>query len=91
MQRLNCTQGQWVRRQLLSGVAISHPDLVEACGGRGGWRLGAHIHRLRREGWPVLSSPMPNPGPDSDLNPPVSYRLPTGWRPGVSPQLELPV
>lgn len=83
MARLNGTQDAWVKRQLLSGVALSHPDLITACNGRGGWRLGAVIHKLRREGWPIEARPMPNPGPDTGLNPPVVYRLQSGWQPGA--------
>lgn len=91
MARLNGTQTAWVRRQLLNGVALSHPDLIKACNGRGGWRLGAVIHQLRREGWPIQSRPMPNPGPDTELNPPVCYSVPVGWRPGGRVQHELPI
>ena len=91
-RRFDCTQVEYVRRQLLAGVVLSHPDLIKACGGRGGWRLGAVIHKLRKEhGWPVESRPMPNPGPDTELNPPVAYSLPPGWRPGGPVQLSLPV
>lgn len=90
-QRLNSTQGEWVKRQLLAGKALAHPDLVKACGGRGGWRLGAHIHRLRRDGWPIESRPMANPGPDTGLNPPVSYQLLAGWKPCDPIQLGLPL
>lgn len=90
-QRLEGTQGAWVRRQLLDGRTLAHPDLMKACGGRGGWRLAAIIHQLRGEGWPVESRPMPNPGPDTDLNPPVAYRLPPGWRPGGPAQQALPL
>ena len=90
-RRLDCTQREWVRRQLLSGVALAHPDLVEICGGRGGWRLAAYVHQVRREGWPIESRPMPNPGPDTELNPPVCYSVPAGWRPGGGVQLGLPL
>ncbi|MDS4040826.1 MAG: hypothetical protein RKP20_06580 [Candidatus Competibacter sp.] len=90
-RQLDGTQGEWVKRQLLAGKAIAHPDLVKVCGGRGGWRLGAHIHRLRRDGWPIESRLMPNPGPDTDLNPPVVYRLQAGWRPGGPVQQALPL
>lgn len=90
-RRLDSTQGEWVRHQLLAGKALAHPDLVNICGGRGGWRMAAHIHRLRREGWPIESRPMPNPGPDTDLNPPVVYRLRAGWKPGGPVQQELPI
>ncbi len=89
-RRLDCTQTEWVRRQLLDGRPLTHPDLVTACGGRGGWRLAALVHKLRGDGWPIESRPMPNPGPDTDLNPPVVYRLPAGWRPGGPVQQALP-
>lgn len=91
LRRLDGTQGAWVRRQLLAGVALSHYDLVKVCGGRGGWRLAAIVYRLRREDWPIESQPMPNPGPDTDLNPPVVYRLPPGWHPNGPAQLGLPL
>lgn len=92
MQRpLECTQSEWVRRQLLDGRRLAHPDLVQACGGRGGWRLAALVHKLRGDGWPIESRPMPNPGPDTDLNPPVTYQLPPGWKPGGPAQLGLPL
>ena len=90
-RRLEGTQRQWVKRQLLDGRRLAHQDLMKACGGRGGWRLAAVIHKLRGEGWPVESRPMPNPGPDTDLNPPVVYRLPPGWKPGGAAQLGLPL
>jgi len=85
------SQLDWVRRQLLSGVELAHPDLIKACGGRGGWRLGAVVYRLRREGWPIQSHPMSNPGPATELNPPVCYSIPVGWRPGGPVQQELPL
>lgn len=91
MRRLNTTQRAWVASQLLAGRALSPPDLIEAFNGRGGWRPGAGGHKLRGDGWPIESRPMPNPGPDTDLNPPVVYRLPPGWRPGVPAQLRLPL
>lgn len=87
---LDCTQSEWVRRQLLDGRHLAHPDLVQACGGRGGWRLAAVIRALRKKGWPIESLPMPNPGPDTGLNPPVVYRLPPGWKPGGPAQQALP-
>ncbi|MBL8252216.1 MAG: hypothetical protein JNJ76_01260 [Candidatus Competibacter sp.] len=91
-RRLDSTQGEWVKRQLLAGKALAHPDLMKACGGRGGWRLGAIVHTLRvKHGWPIESRPMPNPGPDTDLNPPVVYQLQTGWKPGSPVQQELPI
>jgi len=90
-RRLECTQGEWVRRELLAGRSLAHPDLVKACGGCAGWRLAAVVHKLRGDGWPIESRPMPNPGPDTGLNPPVVYRLAPGWRPGDSPQLRLPL
>ena len=86
MRRLEGTQGEWVRRRLLAGKTLAHLDLVEACGGRGGWRLAAYVCQLRRDGWPIESRPMPAPGPNTDLNPPVAYRLPPGWRPGGAVQ-----
>jgi hypothetical protein len=84
------TQLSWVKARLLSGVPLAHPDLIAECGGRGGWRLGAIVHTLRvRHGWPIESRPMPNPGPDTDLNPPVVYRLPPGWKPGGGGPVQL--
>lgn len=37
------------------------------------------------------SRPMPNPGPDTELNPPVCYSVPAGWRPVGPIQQELPL
>ncbi|MDS4019563.1 MAG: hypothetical protein RKR03_03495 [Candidatus Competibacter sp.] len=85
------TQLGWVKARLLSGAALAHPDLVSACGGRGGWRLAALVHRLRGDGWPIESRLMPNPGPDTALNPPVVYQLQAGWRPGAPIQRALPL
>lgn len=34
MQRLKRTQRQWVEKALLSGKAITHADLIKACGGK---------------------------------------------------------
>lgn len=90
-RRLKGTQAAWVRMRLLAGDVISHLDLVMVCGGRGGWRLAAIVHRLRGDGWPIESRLMPNPGPNTDLNPPVVYRLQTGWRPGGPVQLAFPL
>ena len=42
-QRIKGTQRQWVKEALLSGKAITHLDLIKACGGQGGWRTGAYI------------------------------------------------
>lgn len=85
-RRLNGTQRSWVKRELLAGKTLTHPDLISACGGRGGWRLGAVIHKLRGEGWPVKSAPIAG---GCEANPPVRYSVPAGWQPGGPVQLEL--
>ncbi|MFZ1494736.1 MAG: hypothetical protein WAU60_15175 [Candidatus Competibacter denitrificans] len=86
--RLNGTQGEWVKRRLLAGERLIHTDLIDACNGRGGWRLGAHIHRLRVEGWPIRATALPTQN-ENGFGAPVAYSLPPGWRPGSSEQLEL--
>lgn len=86
-RRLNTTQLHWVQAQLLAGVPLTHEALIKACGGGAGWRLAALIHRLRNEeNWPIKSVPI---GGGCTANPAVAYRLPKGWRPDSSTQLEL--
>lgn len=87
---LNGTQSEWVKRQLLAGDRLIHCDLIAACNGRGGWRLGAHIHRLRKEGWPVISTELPTTNANQ-FGAPVVYSLPEDWKPGSGgpAQLEL--
>lgn len=88
-RRLDGTQGEWVKRQLLAGKPITHADLIQVCGGRGGHRLAAHIWNLRhQDNWPVASTVLPGAG---GPNPMVCYTVPTGWRPGAFVQLELSV
>lgn len=86
-RRLDCTQGEWVRRRLLDGRTLVHGDLIRACGGFRGHRLAAYIHKLRRQqGWPVDSTALSGAtGP----NPPVRYSIPLGWKPGDPVQLGL--
>lgn len=85
-RRLECTQGEWVRRQLLAGRSLAYPDLIVACGGRGGWRLGAVIRKLRQDGWPVRSIPIAG---GCQANPPVRYSIPAGWNPGGGGPVQL--
>lgn len=87
-RRPNGTQGEWVKRRLLAGQRLIHSDLIDACNGCGGWRLGAHIHRLRTEGWPIRSTVLPTEN-ENGFGAPVAYSLPPGWRPDNSMQLEL--
>jgi len=86
MARLN--QGAWIRRKLLAGAHLSHTDLIQECKGRGGWRTGAHIHRLRKEGWPIISTALPTSN-ENGFGAPVVYYLKPGWKPDSSTQLEL--
>lgn len=84
------SQKNWVVSQLLSGHAINHADLISECRGFGGWRLGAHIHRLRRDGWEIESIPILDSDQIPTLQPPVEYRLKPGWQPdNLKPQLSL--
>lgn len=86
-RRLKGTQADWVKARLLDGEALDHSDLIRACNGCGGWRLGAVVHKLRKGGWPVESRPLAGTG--CEANPAVCYVLPPGWRPGGPVQLGL--
>lgn len=88
MRRFNGTQQAWVKAQLISGRSLTHPDLIEICGGCGGWRLGAIIHKLRADGWPIHSTAIAG---GCEANPPVKYSIPAGWRPNGPAQLGLPL
>ena len=86
---LNCTQGEWVKRQLLDGRRLAHRDLIRICGGRGGHRLAAHIWNLRhREGWEVNSTVLPGAAGPNHM---VNYSVPPGWHPNGPSQLALPL
>lgn len=91
-RRLNGTQGEWVKSRLLAGERLTHSTLIDACNGRGGWRLGAHIHRLRVEGWPIRATALPTEN-ENGFGAPVAYSLPLGWKPDspVPTQLEMPL
>ncbi len=81
-------QRDWVETKLQLGIAINHADLIRECRGRGGWRLGAHIHQLRQSGWPIFSTPLG--GNDDAPSMAVEYRLQPGWQPdNRKPQLPL--
>ena len=83
------SQKQWVTSQLLGGNSINHLSLINECRGFGGWRLGSHIHRLRRAGWEIESIPMNNTA-EPTIQQPVEYRLKPGWQPdNRKPQLSL--
>lgn len=86
MRRLNSSQGEWVKAELLSGAKLMHTDLIRVCAGRGGWRLGAIVHKLRGEGWPIHSRAIAG---GCHANPPVQYSIPAGWKPGGPAQLAL--
>ena len=83
------SQKQWVTAQLLSGNAINHADLINACRGFGGWRLGSHIYQLRKDGWQIESIPLTDTE-EPTIQKPVEYRLKPGWQPDTrNPQLQL--
>ncbi len=83
------SQRRWVTNQLLAGKPINHADLINQCRGFGGWRLGSHIHKLRRDGWPIESIPMGDIE-EPTIQQPVEYRLKPGWQPDTrKPQLPL--
>ena len=87
MPSFNGSQKNWVVNQLLSGNAINHADLINECRGFGGWRLGGHIHRLRRDGWQIESVPLVD-ATEPTIQQPVEYRLKPGWQPdNRKPQL----
>lgn len=48
-RRIDRTQGAWIKHQLLAGQRLTHTNLINDCGGNGGWRLGAVIYRLARD------------------------------------------
>ena len=57
IRRLSGTQLATVKAELLAGKALNHSDLIAACYGNGGWRLGAIIHTLARDKqdpWPII-------------------------------------
>lgn len=86
-RRLEGTQRQWVEKTLLSGKKVTHTDLIKACGGNGGWRLGAYIHALakdEREPWPILRAYSGNRRM-------ATYQLEKGFKPGGPAQLGLPL
>ena len=86
-RRLEGTRRQWVEKMLLSGKAVSNTDLIAACGGQGGWRLGAYIHALakdKEEPWPILRAYSGNQRM-------ATYQLEKGFRPGGPLQLGLPL
>lgn len=89
MPSFNGSQKNWVISQLMTGHAINHGDLISACRGFGGWRLGSHIHRLRRDGWPIESIPLSD-NDEPTIQQPVKYQLKPGWQPdNRKPQLQL--
>lgn len=86
-RRLEGTQRQWVEKTLLSGKAITHMDLIKACGGQGGWRTGAYIHKLasnEREPWPINRE-------YSGKRRIATYQLAKGFTPGGPQQMGLPL
>ena len=86
-QRIKGTQRQWVKEALLSGKAITHLDLIKACGGQGGWRTGAYIHLLSKneqEPWPINRE-------YSGKRRMATYQLAKGFTPGGAQQMGLPL
>jgi hypothetical protein len=53
-RRIEGSQLEWVKELLLSGKKLNHVNLIQYCGGKAGWRLGAIIHLLCKMGWPIL-------------------------------------
>ena len=83
-RRLKGTQRQWVEKALLSGKSLKHTDLIKACGGTGGWRLGAVIHELATDNWPIQRRYEAGRRV-------ATYWLPAGFKPGEPFQLVLPL
>lgn len=84
-RRVQGTQLEWVKDLLLSGKRLNHVNLIQDCGGKAGWRLGAIIYVLCKElGWPIQRH-------YQGARRLATYWLPAGWRPGKATQLSLPV
>lgn len=58
-------------RLMSGGAKVAHPDFEAVTGS---WRLAAHVHILRRLGWPVLKEEKPM-APCDDTNHERSYAL----------------
>lgn len=48
-RRIEGTQREWVKSLLLSGKRLNHLTLINDCGVKAGWRLGAVIHELAND------------------------------------------
>ncbi len=86
IKRLSGTQLATVKAELLAGKALNHADLIAACGGNGGWRLGALIHSLssdKQEPWPIIRR-------YDGTRRVATYWLAPGFKPGKRQQ-ELPL
>lgn len=86
IRRLSGTQLATVKAELLAGKALNHADLISACNGNGGWRLGAIIHTLssdRNDPWPIVRRYSGNQRM-------ATYTLAPGFKPG-NRQLGLPL
>ena len=78
IRQLSGTQLATVKAELLAGKALNHADLIAACNGNGGWRLGALIHALssdKTDPWPILRTY----GGTRRI---ATYRLAPGFKPG---------
>ena len=88
IRRITGTQLATVKAELLAGKSLNHADLIAACNGNCGWRLGAIIHSLssdkQDEPWPILRS-------YSGTRRIATYRLAPGFKSGKRRQLGLPL
>ena len=86
-RRIDGTQKEHGKAQLLAGKRLNHADLIQDCGGKAGWRLGGIIYDLKndkKEPWVIECS-------YSGANGMATYWIPKGFKPGGPVQLGLPL
>jgi hypothetical protein len=86
-RRLDGTQKEHVKAKLLAGKRLNHTDLIQDCGGKAGWRLGAIVYDLvndKKEPWLIERA-------YSGANRMATYWIPKGFKPGGPVQLGLPL